>query len=126
MSLKTRKTPRWQALALAALVLAGGSIAVPQAASAAANSTTCTTVWFTGSCQVKIKAPYGVVQFRATATVPRGAKMAWNMKTASGKTLCKGTMTSGSWRSCSFSYRGTVTVKVSTGLSSLATISAFS
>lgn len=32
------KTRRWQALALAGLVLAGGSIAIPQAADAATNS----------------------------------------------------------------------------------------
>ncbi|MFJ2367736.1 hypothetical protein [Microbacterium sp. NPDC087665] len=119
----TKKTHHWQALTLAALVLAGGTAAVPQPAEAATTSTTCAYSW--GTCQVKIKIG-GFVHFRVKAVTAPGTKISWTVQASNGRRLCSGTMSPGSSRMCSFNYSGTVTITAYTGVMRTASITAWS
>lgn len=118
-----KKTSRWQALMLAALLLAGGTAAVPQLAEAATTSTTCAYSW--GTCQLKIKVG-GFVHFRVKAVTAPGTKISWTVQASNGRRLCSGTMTAGSSRMCSFKYSGTVTITAYTGIMRTASITAWS
>lgn len=72
------KKSRWAALALAALVVAGGTVAVPQAADAATLTSTCSK-WFSQSdCSIWVNAKNDVRFKRYTVRAP------------SGRLLCKG------------------------------------
>lgn len=110
MSMMTNtKKNRWQAVALAALVLAG-SVAVPQAADAATKKQVNCTSYQAGTCKVTTKAN-GVIHFRVTTNANR-TSMPFTVKTSSGRTLCSGKAASGQLRICSFNYSGKVTVSV--------------
>lgn len=109
MMTNTKTKNRWQAVALAALVMAG-SVAVPQAADAAAKKQVNCTSYQAGTCKVTTKAN-GVIHFRVTANA-MGKSMPFTVKTSSGRTLCSGKAASGQLRICSFTYSGKVTVAV--------------
>ncbi|MFJ2367737.1 hypothetical protein [Microbacterium sp. NPDC087665] len=107
-----KKTSRWQALMLAGLVLAGGAVAVPNAATAApvkSSSQMCSTS--VKSCSHTVRAK-NEVWFRV---VSPGASptLSYTVKTISGRVLCRGTITPNHGnRSCWFgTYTGSVTIK---------------
>ncbi|MFK0403092.1 hypothetical protein ACIQTT_12230 [Microbacterium sp. NPDC090225] len=106
--LTKKKAGRWQALALAALLLAGGSIAVPQAADAAGGS-------FCNdgkrACQTTTMAKKSV-KFRISAPLPAGSKLRFSVTSLNGAALCSGYAKVGSTRTCSFQYYGKVRIKV--------------
>ena len=109
MSMKTKKN-RWAGIALAALVVAGGTVAVPQAASASSSNVTCSN-WAT-SCSTSVTAS-GSVKVRASANTPNGWYR-FTVKTSSGRTLCdRSLQLNQSYTSCSLgSYSGRVNVRV--------------
>lgn len=121
MSMKTKTTRLWQAVALAALVLAG-SVAVPQAADAATKQVSCMSVKG-GACKLTTKAN-GVIHFRVMAQTSKS--MPFNVKTSSGKTLCSGQVKpQGQLRICSFRYSGTVKITFNAPMASFPTITAY-
>lgn len=114
MTEKTNRSSarRWHALALAALVLAGGSLAVPQTADAAAAKQHTCNYRYTATCVLTTKVS-GVIHFRVKARVPHGKSLRYAVTASGGKTLCSGRIKADdSLRMCFFSYSGTVRVAV--------------
>lgn len=119
MTINENRTPRtaggrtWKsrfaALALAALVVAGGAVAAPQAASAATR--TCASDGH--SCTMSTNAS-GSVSFRAIDSWGAKYGSRYTVKTAAGTPLCSGALTiNGGWKTCSlFGYKGTVKITV--------------
>ncbi len=119
MTMNENRTPRtaggrtWKsrfaAVALAALVVTGGAVAAPQAASAATR--TCADDGY--SCTMSTSAS-GSVSFRTIDSwgAKHGAR--YTVKTAGGTTLCSGTlMINGGWKTCGLlGYKGTVKITV--------------
>ncbi len=118
-----KKTGRWQAALLAGLVLAG-SVAVPQAATAANKTQAHCGSASSTTCQLTTKAN-GAIHFRVTANVSRTKAMPYTVKTSSGRTLCSGTTKTGSLKICSFRYSGTVKVSVKTPYMAFPSITAY-
>ena len=119
MSMSTmgkKKMNRWQAALLAGLVVAGGVVAVPQAASAATvttTSTVCTS--YASSCAKTKTARHGLIVFEADEQGFRKVNRSYTVKTTGGRTLCSGTITvnSGNPRQCKTgSYRGNVKLSI--------------
>lgn len=111
MSMKTKTTRRWQAVALAALVIAG-SVAVPQAADAATArsvSKTCSS-WSQPACTLTVKAK-NEVWFRV-ATDSGDPRVSYTVRTAGGRLLCSGKVTTnhGNARCWFGTYTGTVKI----------------
>ncbi|MFK0403093.1 hypothetical protein ACIQTT_12235 [Microbacterium sp. NPDC090225] len=116
MSMKTNKKNRWVGLALAALFVAGGVVAMPQAASAATvttNSTTCTS--HASTCSKTKTARHGLIVFNATDPWMNKHSQRYTVKTDSGRMLCSGSITvNGGARQClTGSHRGNVKVTIS-------------
>lgn len=109
MSMKTKKN-RWAAIALAALVVAGGTVAVPQAASAATK----TCGWDGYSCTMTTS-DSGSITFRAYDSWGNTYSTRYTVKTGGGRTLCSGKITvNGGSKTCSLSgHSGTVRITVS-------------
>ena len=111
------KTRRWQAVVLTALVLAGGSIALPQAADAAVQhqgSTPCKISASTCSATGKLRTSIGF-QYLSLAK----GKAQYTVKTPQGRTLCSGKVSPNKLTICrNLSYVGPVkiTLKKSTSL----------
>ncbi|MFS0853689.1 hypothetical protein [Microbacterium sp. 179-I 3D4 NHS] len=113
---KTRKS-RGAAVLLAGLMIAGGAVALPQAASAAETYKTCGGDGY--SCSTTVTAKQTTISFKVVDTrrTPNGQK--YTVKTGSGSTICSGTVTvNGGGKTCSlFGYKGKVTVSVAKGWS---------
>jgi hypothetical protein len=112
MSNKKKSTKsRWAAVMLAGLVVAG-SVAVPQAASAAETYKTCGGDGY--SCSTTVNAKQKTISFKVVDTRRSANAQKFTVKTASGSTICSGTVTvNGSGKTCSlFGYKGKVTVTV--------------
>lgn len=120
---KRMKKSRWSALALATLVVAG-TIAMPQAATAASKTQVNCGSASSTTCQLTKKAN-GAIHFRVTANIPRTKAMPYTVKTSSGRTLCSGTTKTGSLKICSFRYSGTVKVTVKTPYMAFPSITAY-
>jgi hypothetical protein len=112
MSMKTKKN-RLAALALAALVVAGGTVAVPQAANAAVSYKTCGYDGY--SCSTTVTAKQSTVSFRVMGSHMATSSQRFTMSTASGNVFCSGTITvNGAGKTCSlFGYKGKVKITVS-------------
>lgn len=110
MSMTTKKKNRWAALALAALVVAGGTVAVPQAASAATR--TCGGDAYSCSTTVQAK---GKITIRAIDTTYRTKSKSYTVKTLGGTTMCSGKITvNGGSKACYLGgYKGKVKITVS-------------
>lgn len=119
MSTITQKKNRWQALALAALVLAGATLATPQAAEAAGGAF-CDDGRQT--CQTTTMAKKSV-RFSVSASLPQSSKLRYTVTSLNGATLCSGYTKVGSIRTCSFQYYGKVRIKVATSFVSWVSIS---
>jgi hypothetical protein len=104
------KKSRWAALALAALVVAGGSVAVPQAASAATK--TCGADGYSCSTTVSAKSK---ITIRAIDTSNRTKSKSYTVKTLGGTTMCSGKITvNGGSKACYLGgYKGKVKITVS-------------
>jgi hypothetical protein len=117
MSNKKKSTKsRWAAVMLAGLVVAG-SVAVPQAASAAESYKTCGGDGY--SCSTTVDAKQRTVSFKAIDTRRSANAQKFTLKMANGSTICSGTLTvNGSGKTCSlFGYKGKVTLTVAKGWS---------
>lgn len=90
MSMKTDKKNRWAALALAALVVAGGVVAAPQAASASTQTSTCAKWSSTDQCAMYVNAKHDV-RFKLTTDRNDGAHR-YTVRTPGGRLLCKGSI----------------------------------
>lgn len=106
------KTRRWQALALAALVLAGGSIAVPQAADAATNSHQKCVNESYAVCKQRITVKKTGAYAR-TLYVHKGSYFNFRhefrvVDLSRGKVICSGTLMNGEWKRCSVPNRSAV------------------
>lgn len=114
MSMKTEKKNRWAALALAALVVAGGTVAVPQAASAATR--TCGGDGYSCSTTVQSKSR---IDIRAIDTTYRTKSKSYTVKTLGGTTMCSGKITvNGGSKACYLGgNRGKVKITVAKGWS---------
>jgi hypothetical protein len=88
-ALKNKKN-RWAALALTALVIAGGSVAMPQAASAATLTSTCSKWASSSDCSIWVKASNDV-RFKLTTDSNHGAHR-YTVRAPSGRLLCNGTI----------------------------------
>lgn len=111
MSMKTKKN-RWAAIALAALVVAGGTVAAPQAASAYTQTATCAKWFSTDQCATYVNAKKSV-KFRLSTDSNQGSHR-YTVRTPGGRLLCKGDIApnAGS-RSCWFgTYTGRVKITV--------------
>ncbi len=108
MSMKTKKN-RWAAIVVAALAIAGGTVAVPQAASAA----TITCGWDGYGCTL-ITSASGTVSFRAYDSWGTKYSSRYTVRTKSGSLICSGSLTvNGGWKTCSlFGYKGEVQIRV--------------
>lgn len=109
--MNTKTKNRWQAVALAALVIAG-SVAVPQAADAATArsvSKSCT-LWSQSHCTLTVKAK-NEVWFRVT-TNSHDPRVSYTVKTTGGRLLCRGSVTTnrGNARCWFGTYTGTVKI----------------
>jgi hypothetical protein len=113
MSPDKKHLRRWQAMTLAALVAAGGLIAIPQMAAAAEHKTTyCRGLYDPPPCTLTVNA-YSDVQFKVTSSYPRGPHR-YTVRKPGGQLLCQGTIIPnfGS-KYCSFGkYRGRVKITV--------------
>lgn len=115
MTTNTKNTHRWQGLALAALVLAAGTISAPQTAHATtvhSTSTECRAVG--GSCTLTVNARNDV-HFRLESHWSGTSN--YTVKTAGGRLLCRGSMSLNYGnRGCWFgTYTGRVKITVSKG-----------
>ena len=108
MSMKTKKN-RWAAIALAALVVAGGTLAVPQAASAATK--TCGDDSYSCSATVQAKSK---ITIRAIDTTYAKKSKSYTVKTPGGTTMCSGKITvNGGSKACYLGgYKGKVKITV--------------
>lgn len=104
------KKSRWAALALAALVMAGGTVAVPQAASAATK--TCGGDSYSCSTTVSAKSK---ITIRVIDTSYNKKSKSYTVKTAGGTTMCSGKITvNGGSKACYLGgYKGKVKITVS-------------
>lgn len=103
------KKSRWAALALAALVLAGGTVAVPQAASAATK--TCGVD--SSICSTTVQSKYKL-SIRVVDTSYRKHTQRYTVTSAGGTKMCSGTITvNGASKACYLGgYKGKVKVTV--------------
>ena len=109
MSITTmKKKHRWATFALAALVVAGGTVAVPQAASAYTEMNTCR---YTNTCSLMVHTTQQDVRFTIKGegyTVER-----YTVRTPGGRLLCRGTLLTFSPKKCYFgTYKGRVKITV--------------
>lgn len=113
-----KKMNRWQAALLAGVVLAGGALAVPQAASAASGTKTCGNDGY--SCSTTVTAKKGHLSFRVVDAPYTKGSTSYTVKMANGSKLCSGKITfNGASKTCStYGYKGKVTISVSKGWSS--------
>jgi hypothetical protein len=116
------KKRHWQALTVAALILAG-SVVAPEAAQASTSRTCWNTSW-NGTCQLTTKVS-NEVRFTYSGTGPWGTQFRYSVKTTGGRTLCQGTTASGSYRYCYTAYTGNVTISVGMGMFSTGKITKY-
>lgn len=108
-----KKVSRWQALALAALVLTGGSIAVPQAADAATAKTKTTYCYIgTSVCKQRVAMKYkgSATRTLIISTSSNFILPPYNYRVVDldrGKVLCKGKTSNFSAAKCRISDRST-------------------
>ncbi|MBQ3358395.1 MAG: hypothetical protein IJG47_05785 [Microbacterium sp.] len=107
--MKTKKN-RWAAIALAALVVAGGTVAAPQAASAATK--TCGGDGYSCSTTVQAKSK---ITIRAIDTSYAKKSKSYTVKTLGGTTMCSGKIVvNGGGKACHLGgYKGKVKITVS-------------
>lgn len=88
MSMKTNRKTRWAGLALGALLVAGGVVAVPQAASAYTQTAACAKYFSMDQCAMYVNAKKEVA-FRVDVDSNRGSHR-YTVRTPGGRLLCKG------------------------------------